>query len=165
MKLMTKEIEGKAPRLGETDGMGMGATVVAHYFSCVSGWDWYMTEYEPETGLAFGYVRGFEGELGYFSIPELEEINESAGFCVVERDLHWEPRTIAEAVCGGKGKGMPKVMTRKGDEVDFDAAVRLMDDELREELHLKLAPCSDQEFMEAYERAHLERFGEEFAVI
>ena len=31
-----------------------------------------------------------------------------------------------------------------GNLVDFDAAVNMMDDEIREELHNKLAPCTDQ---------------------
>lgn len=39
-----------------------------------------------------------------------------------------------------------------------------MDDEIREELHEKMAPCSNQEFLEAYAKAHAEKFdGEEFA--
>jgi len=48
--------------------------------------------------------------------------------------------------------------------VDFDAAVELMDSEIREELHQKLAPCTNQEFIDAYIRRHREKFGEEFTV-
>ena len=55
-----------------------------------------------------------------------------------------------------------KVINASGTEVDFAAAVELMDDELREELHGKLAPCTDQEFFDAYAEAHKERFGEEW---
>lgn len=46
----------------------------------------------------------------------------------------------------------------------FEAAVQQMDDELREELHDKLAPCSDREFLEAYEEAHYNKFGVDFAI-
>jgi len=50
-------------------------------------------------------------------------------------------------------------------EIDFDVAVNLMDDEIREELHSQLAPCTDQDFMDAYVKAHAEKFdGEEFQV-
>lgn len=49
-----------------------------------------------------------------------------------------------------------------GLEIDFDAAVALMDDELCEELNAELAPCTDQEFFTAYEAAHAEKFGEEW---
>jgi len=48
--------------------------------------------------------------------------------------------------------------------VDFDAAVQLMDNEIREELHQKLAPCTDQEFIDAYIQRHREKFGEGFTV-
>ena len=47
-------------------------------------------------------------------------------------------------------------------EIDFDAAVNIMDDDLREQLHMDLAPCTDQEFFDAYCKLHLETFGEEF---
>lgn len=48
--------------------------------------------------------------------------------------------------------------------IDFDAAVMLMDDEIREDIHSKLAPCTDQEFIDAYASAHEEKYGEEFQV-
>lgn len=48
--------------------------------------------------------------------------------------------------------------------VDFDAAVQLMDDEIRQELHQELVPCTNQEFINAYIQRHRERFGEEFTI-
>lgn len=39
-----------------------------------------------------------------------------------------------------------------------------MDDEIREELNRELAPCTEQEFFTAYEKAHEEKFGEEFQI-
>jgi len=44
----------------------------------------------------------------------------------------------------------------------YEAAVSLMDDEIRERLHNEMAPCSDADFFEAYKMAHREAFGEEF---
>ena len=58
---------------------------------------------------------------------------------------------------------MAKVMLN-GEMVDFDVAVILMDDEIREAVHADLAPCTDQEFMDAYAKAHHEKYGEEFKV-
>lgn len=58
---------------------------------------------------------------------------------------------------------MRKVMLNN-EAVDFDAAVSLMDDEIREEVHSEMAPCSEQEFMDAYAKAHHEKYGEEFKV-
>ena len=46
----------------------------------------------------------------------------------------------------------------------FEAAVNLMDDEIREQLHAELSPCTEEEFLRAYEQAHLEKYGEEFAI-
>ena len=54
------------------------------------------------------------------------------------------------------------VINLNGREIDFDFGVGLMDDEIREELHAELAPCTDQEFFTAYEKAHAEKFGEEW---
>lgn len=51
-----------------------------------------------------------------------------------------------------------------GQEFDSEAVVNLMDDEIREELHIKIAPCSEQAFLDAYRVAHLEKHGEEFVV-
>lgn len=49
-----------------------------------------------------------------------------------------------------------------GTEINYDAAVVLMDDDLCEELSGELAPCTEQEFFAAYEKAHAEKFGEEW---
>ena len=46
----------------------------------------------------------------------------------------------------------------RGDMHDYDAAVNMMDDEIRERLHDELAPCSAQAFVEAYAVAHSEKF-------
>jgi hypothetical protein len=42
--------------------------------------------------------------------------------------------------------------------------VELMDDEIREAVHVALAPCSPREFLAEYARRHLDRFGELFTV-
>lgn len=53
-----------------------------------------------------------------------------------------------------------KVKNWNGVEIDFQVAVRYMDNELREELHLGMEPCSYQDFFNAYCAAHEDRFGE-----
>ena len=57
-----------------------------------------------------------------------------------------------------------KVINQNGAEIDFEVAVSFMDDEIREDLNRELAPCSEQEFFSAYEKAHAEKYGEEFQV-
>ena len=57
-----------------------------------------------------------------------------------------------------------KKVNLNGYEVDFDACTIMMDDEIREELHMELAPCTEQEFLNAYVERHAEKFGEEFQI-
>lgn len=56
------------------------------------------------------------------------------------------------------------VTNKNGAQVDFEVAVQFMDDEIREAIHMDLAPCTDQEFFTAYEAAHEEKYGEEWAL-
>jgi len=46
----------------------------------------------------------------------------------------------------------------------YNQAVALMDDDIREELHRQLAPCTDEEFLTAYMEAHRSKYGEDFQV-
>ena len=57
---------------------------------------------------------------------------------------------------------MTHVVNANGTIIDYDVAVSLMDDAIREDLHRELAPCTEQEFFTAYEKAHKEKFGEEW---
>ena len=57
---------------------------------------------------------------------------------------------------------MTKVINNYGVAVDYDAAVELMDDELRGEVAADLAPCTDQEFFAEYCKRHEAKYGEEF---
>lgn len=93
MKLMTKELEKQLPKLYSQDGKGFDAIVYAKYFSPVSNWVWYATEYDPLDKLFFGYVVGFESEWGYFGLKELEELGD-----MIERDLYFKPCPLKEVL-------------------------------------------------------------------
>lgn len=71
--------------------------IYAHYFG--PSMDAWITEYDPETGEAFGYVRFAVmpdgAEWGYLHLPEYEAAN-MIGFGVVERDLYFGPRPASE---------------------------------------------------------------------
>lgn len=54
------------------------------------------------------------------------------------------------------------VINKNGTEIFFESAVQFMDDEIRENLHRELAPCTEQEFFSAYEAAHEAKYGEEW---
>lgn len=52
------------------------------------------------------------------------------------------------------------VYNLNGTKVNYDYAVEMMDDEIREELHGEISPCSNQEFFTAYEHKHYLKYGE-----
>lgn len=55
---------------------------------------------------------------------------------------------------------MTIVINSNGASIDYDAAVELMDDDLREEVASDLAPCTEQEFFTEYCKRHAVKFGE-----
>ena len=56
---------------------------------------------------------------------------------------------------------MAKVKNQHGTEIDFEAAVSIMDDDIREELHSQGIE-TEQEFFDRYCERHLEKYSEEF---
>lgn len=54
---------------------------------------------------------------------------------------------------------MKTVLNKNKTEIDFEAAVELMDDEIREELHEEMSPCTEQDFFTAYEINHEAKYG------
>ena len=61
---------------------------------------------------------------------------------------------------GERMKKMEKVINVNGTEIIWESAFGLMDNDLANGLSLKMAPCTEQELMTAYEAAHAEKFGE-----
>ena len=96
--LMTKELGEQLPALRANENVQDCEDVIAHVklFSPYSGWTWYVTEWEAETGLCFGLVEGFDTEWGYFGLTELAEVKVFGGVPAIERDLYWEPKTVGE---------------------------------------------------------------------
>ena len=93
-KLMTKELGDTVPAIGanqDADDFD-GVLAPAKLFSPYNGWRWYITEWDPATGLCFGLVEGFKAELGYFDFTELAEATVFRGVPAIKRDLYWEPR-------------------------------------------------------------------------
>jgi hypothetical protein len=97
MKLITKELEERFLALGNQDGKGFDAIVVAKFFTPDSSWTWFVTEYDPLSREGFGYVIGMEAEWGYFSIDEIESVEGPLGL-EIERDLHFGEKTLRVAL-------------------------------------------------------------------
>lgn len=95
MKLLPKSLEAKLPPLYSQDGLGYEAIAHAKFFTPDSHWTWYATEYDPVDKVFFGLVDGFERELGYFSLYELEKVKGHLGL-PIERDIYFEPKRLKE---------------------------------------------------------------------
>jgi hypothetical protein len=97
MQLMTDEIERTLPPLRATEHLGEGAIARVKFFAPWSSWTWYATEYDSDQRLFFGLVVGWEPELGYFSLTELQSLHGPGGLGV-ERDLYFQPKPLAECL-------------------------------------------------------------------
>lgn len=109
-KLWTKTAFAKVPAMRSQDGKGDNAVAFAKLFCPLNGWRWYITEYDRETGEAFGLVQGHEVELGNFAVREVNpgdwggedmqsQNNNWRGryrFPPFERDAHFTPTTLGK---------------------------------------------------------------------
>ncbi|HHD3633415.1 TPA: helicase-related protein [Streptococcus pyogenes] len=75
--LMTEEMLERVPGLYAQEDVALADKQVhaAYIIPFRSNWTWYMTEYDKESGDAFGLVLGIEPEWGYFNLEELKELN------------------------------------------------------------------------------------------
>lgn len=94
MKLLTKEILKKLPKRYSQEN-NPDPIVICKFFTPWGNWSWYMIEYDPEERIFFAYVEGFENEMGYVSLDELEAIRGFGGL-KVERDLWFTPCKLSE---------------------------------------------------------------------
>jgi hypothetical protein len=67
---------------------------VVKYFDPCGSWTWLGIEFDGEDTF-FGYVSGFECELGYFSLSDLASVKGPLGLGI-ERDLHFKPTRLSE---------------------------------------------------------------------
>ena len=56
---------------------------------------WYLTEYDPETRMAFGRCELQDAELGYVSMAELVDFRGRFGL-PIERDLWFTPKPLSD---------------------------------------------------------------------
>lgn len=112
MLLLTQEIRNQLPPLYTHENTPDPIAIVK-FFSPYSNWTWWVWEGSPvdEDGimigpgeskkpavdfLCFGAVQGFEFELGYISLNELEHARGPLGIPGVERDLYFKPIPLSQ---------------------------------------------------------------------
>ena len=82
------------PPLYETEHLGENAIAQVKFFTPDSNWTWYASEFDGED-IFFGLVIGFEIELGYFSLSELESVRGPLGL-PIEKDRHYSPTSLED---------------------------------------------------------------------
>ena len=93
MKLLTADLRTQLPQLYSQEEVEE-PKAIAKFFTPDSNWTWYASEFDG-VDTFFGLVDGFEKELGYFSLKELESLRGAFGL-PVERDLWFEPTPLSE---------------------------------------------------------------------
>ena len=93
MKLLPQKLKAKLPPLYSQEN-NEDPIAPVKFFCPWNQWTWYPIEYDQED-IFFGKVIGFETEMGYFSLSELQSITGPGGLRI-ERDLYWKPKTLSE---------------------------------------------------------------------
>jgi len=115
MMILTAEIKATLPAIGSMeDKKPEDVPIAVKFFDPTGSWSWFATEGEKIGTITsgafageddyrfFGYVKGFEGELGYFTLGELSTAKVGAsGMAVlpIERDRHFKG-TLADVMQG-----------------------------------------------------------------
>jgi len=93
-KLIPQTLLSDIPDLYATEGETNPLCYIK-LFTPDSNWTWYIIEFsKSDRNTCYGYVRGFEDELGYFTLAELESAHSSLGLAI-EQDLQFEPTRFA----------------------------------------------------------------------
>lgn len=113
--LLDQASRERLPKLYANEEIGLDALAQVKFFTPSSNWTWYASEAsaamkdgtykaltevdanDPDVAdvIFFGLVDGFELELGYFSLSELEGVGGGIQL-PVERDRHFTPQTLRE---------------------------------------------------------------------
>lgn len=94
MELLTEELKAQIPPFYTNEEV-KDPIVQTKFFTPDSNWTWYVIEYNPQERLFYGLVIGFEAELGYFSLDELQSVSGPLGL-PIERDLYFKPIKLSE---------------------------------------------------------------------
>lgn len=165
--LMTDEMLKRVPELYAQEDVSLADKQVhaAYIIPFRSNWTWYMTEYDRESGDAFGLVLGIELEWGYFNLEELKELNAQR---LILEDF---PKTFREL----KDTELAKQMDEQELQSVFNGELSFEDKEeleISEEVEERVAVTPVQETLFDYlkEREEVElneekgRLSDEFAV-
>lgn len=105
MKLLTKAILKKLPALYSDQNTACDDKIcIVKFFDPCGSWTWYATEFDPETGIFFGWVDGQFPEWGNFALSEMAAYRGRFGLGI-ERDMYFTPKPMHQ-IADYKKKGM-----------------------------------------------------------
>src|SRR5437763_16878759 len=98
----TDDEAARIPRVYATEHIPLDDKLLhLHYFTAAC--DWWIAEYDPESGRAFGYAclngDARNAECGAIDLTELEAVR--VGPVMVQRDLHWTATLARDAALPG----------------------------------------------------------------
>ena len=91
--LIPKDLLEQIPHLYDTE-RNLNPICYVKLFTPDSVFTWFIIELSIDEDTCYGFVKGFESELGYFSLKELESIKGALGLGV-ERDTSFTPTSLA----------------------------------------------------------------------
>lgn len=101
MKLLTKAILDKTPDISDGETKPEQVKITAKFFDPTGSFRWYLTEIDKnDKDTCFGFVTSeFEptGELGYFTISELESVEGHFGLGI-ERDKGFKSAILQDVM-------------------------------------------------------------------
>jgi hypothetical protein len=92
--LLSKEMLVNIPKLYETEDI-KDPWCHIKLFTPDSNFTWYIIEVSIDENICYGYVKGLENELGYFTLDEIADIRGSLGLGV-EIDSTFKPKRLSE---------------------------------------------------------------------
>jgi hypothetical protein len=93
MMLLTKKLRKQLPPLYATENQKDPMVWVKYFYPDFS-WTWWGIEFDGKDTF-FGLVDGFEVELGYFTLSELQRNRGKLGL-PIERDLYFSPCRLSD---------------------------------------------------------------------
>ena len=91
--LIPEELISSIPKLYETE-RNLNPICHVKLFTPDSVFTWFIIEISIDGDTCYGFVKGFESELGYFSLEELKSIKGPLGLAI-ERDISFTPTALA----------------------------------------------------------------------
>lgn len=99
MRLLDEALKKRFADVGGQDGVS-DPLVIARFFNPCGAGTWYATEFDPDTGVFFGYVSIFgdgNDEWGYFSLDELQSYTGPFNLGI-ERDLGFDEQLASQVI-------------------------------------------------------------------